>query len=129
MCYPLYSYYQSFFCIGNNCSFIVLYCISILGCSYNFFEIYLFLWHMFQVRDDDIVLPYWLSNTSALVCLLQRNVRSNGFLTTTAQRYAGSSGLTSRIGHVSYLAEYWCWIFSHAHYTNFFFFFFFASMW
>ncbi|KEH35883.1 myosin-15 isoform X2 [Medicago truncatula] len=52
-----------------------------------------------KVRDDDIVLPYWLSNTSALVCLLQRNVRSNGFLTTTAQRYAGSSGLTSRIGH------------------------------
>jgi len=61
---------------------------------------------MLQVRDDDIVLPYWLSNTSALVCLLQRNVRSNGFLTTTSQRYAGSSSLTSRIGHVSYLAEY-----------------------
>ncbi|CAI8599486.1 unnamed protein product [Vicia faba] len=52
-----------------------------------------------KVRDDDTVLPYWLSNTSALVCLLQRNVRSNGFLTTTAQRYAGSSGLTSRMGH------------------------------
>ncbi|XP_050884736.1 myosin-15 isoform X1 [Lathyrus oleraceus] len=52
-----------------------------------------------KVRDDDTVLPYWLSNTSALVCLLQRNVRSNGVLATTAQRYAGSSGLTSRMGH------------------------------
>ncbi|XP_058786039.1 myosin-15-like isoform X5 [Vicia villosa] len=52
-----------------------------------------------KVRDDDTVLPYWLSNTSALVCLLQRNVRSNGFLNTTGQRYAGSSGLTSRMGH------------------------------
>ncbi|XP_045800079.1 myosin-15-like isoform X5 [Trifolium pratense] len=52
-----------------------------------------------KVSDNDIVLPYWLSNTSALVCLLQRNVRSNGFLTTTAQRYAGSSGLTTRMGH------------------------------
>ncbi|PNX85592.1 myosin-H heavy chain-like protein, partial [Trifolium pratense] len=59
-----------------------------------------------KVSDNDIVLPYWLSNTSALVCLLQRNVRSNGFLTTTAQRYAGSSGLTTRMGHVSYLDEY-----------------------
>ncbi|RDX75355.1 Myosin-15, partial [Mucuna pruriens] len=52
------------------------------------------------VRDDDIVLPYWLSNTSALLCLLQRNLHSNGFLTATAQRYAKSSGLTSRIGHL-----------------------------
>ncbi|KAK7377083.1 hypothetical protein VNO80_02503 [Phaseolus coccineus] len=52
-----------------------------------------------KVRVDDIILPYWLSNTSALLCLLQRNLRSNGFLTTTAQRYPGSSGLTSRTGH------------------------------
>ncbi|XP_027903170.1 myosin-15-like isoform X2 [Vigna unguiculata] len=52
-----------------------------------------------KVRDDDTVLPYWLSNTSALLCLLQRNLHSNGFLTATAQRYARSSGLTSRIGH------------------------------
>ncbi|CAJ1972908.1 unnamed protein product [Sphenostylis stenocarpa] len=53
-----------------------------------------------KVREDDIVLPYWLSNTSALLCLLQRNLRSNGFLTTTAQRYPGSSGLSNRTGHV-----------------------------
>ncbi|XP_020224383.1 myosin-15 isoform X1 [Cajanus cajan] len=52
-----------------------------------------------KVREDDIILPYWLSNTSALLCLLQRNLRSNGFLTTAAQRYPGSSGLTSRTGH------------------------------
>ncbi|XP_068475999.1 myosin-15-like isoform X3 [Phaseolus vulgaris] len=52
-----------------------------------------------KVRVDDIILPYWLSNTTALLCLLQRNLRSNGFLTTTSQRYPGSSGLTSRTGH------------------------------
>ncbi|KAK7410179.1 hypothetical protein VNO78_00758 [Psophocarpus tetragonolobus] len=62
-------------------------------------------WHAFEsvrifdyVRDDDNVLPYWLSNTSALLCLLQRNLHSNGFLAATSQRYAGSSSLTSRIG-------------------------------
>ncbi|XP_027940819.1 myosin-15-like isoform X1 [Vigna unguiculata] len=54
-----------------------------------------------KVREDDIILPYWLSNTSALLCLLQRNLRSNGFLTATAQRYPGSSGLISRTGHGS----------------------------
>ncbi|KAK7383370.1 hypothetical protein VNO78_29047 [Psophocarpus tetragonolobus] len=52
-----------------------------------------------KVRDDDNILPYWLSNTCALLCLLQRNLRSNGFLTTAAQRYPGSSGLTSRTVH------------------------------
>nr|XP_004498862.1 myosin-15-like isoform X1 [Cicer arietinum] len=52
-----------------------------------------------KVREDDTVLPYWLSNTSALLCLLQRNLRSNGFLTTNAQRYSGTSGLTSRTGN------------------------------
>ncbi|XP_061370136.1 myosin-15-like, partial [Gastrolobium bilobum] len=51
-----------------------------------------------KVRDDDIVLPYWLSNTSALLCILQRNLHSNGFLTSTGQRNTGSSGLTSRTG-------------------------------
>ncbi|GAU47951.1 hypothetical protein TSUD_06850 [Trifolium subterraneum] len=55
--------------------------------------------NLLQVREDDIVLPYWLSNTSALLCLLQRNLRSNGFLATNGQRYTGSSGLTSRTGH------------------------------
>ncbi|GLT54732.1 hypothetical protein SLA2020_279070 [Shorea laevis] len=51
-----------------------------------------------KVGDENVTLPYWLSNASALLCLLQRNLRSNGFLTTTTQRSAGSSGLISRVG-------------------------------
>ncbi|PKA47048.1 hypothetical protein AXF42_Ash011722 [Apostasia shenzhenica] len=43
------------------------------------------------------VLPYWLSNTSALMCLLQRNLRSNGFLQTPNRRSVGSAGLTGRM--------------------------------
>ncbi|MED6156822.1 hypothetical protein PIB30_017982 [Stylosanthes scabra] len=52
-----------------------------------------------KVKDDGSVLPYWLSNASALLCLLQRNVRSNGFLTPTAHRHTGSSGFSNRLGH------------------------------
>ncbi|KAL1315385.1 hypothetical protein HN51_042153 [Arachis hypogaea] len=52
-----------------------------------------------KVKDDASLLPYWLSNTSALLCLLQRNIRSNGFLTPTAHRHTGSSGFSSRLGH------------------------------
>ncbi|KAL2525675.1 Myosin-15 [Abeliophyllum distichum] len=47
--------------------------------------------------DEDATLPYWLSNTSALLCLLQRNLRSNGFMTATSQRSAGSTGLNGRV--------------------------------
>ncbi|EFH43454.1 hypothetical protein ARALYDRAFT_913100 [Arabidopsis lyrata subsp. lyrata] len=36
--------------------------------------------------DENGVLPYWLSNASALLCLLQRNLRSNSFLNASAQR-------------------------------------------
>ncbi|WZZ23990.1 hypothetical protein YC2023_007391 [Brassica napus] len=36
--------------------------------------------------DENSVLPYWLSNSSALLCLLQRNLRSNSFLNASAQR-------------------------------------------
>ncbi|XP_020107085.1 protein OPAQUE1-like isoform X2 [Ananas comosus] len=51
------------------------------------------------LKDDegDDSLPYWLSNTSALLCLLQRNLRSNGFLTTPSRRSAGSVGLAGKI--------------------------------
>ncbi|RVX17395.1 Myosin-15 [Vitis vinifera] len=49
------------------------------------------------VGDENIALPYWLSNASALLCLLQRNLRSNGFLTTISQRSGGSSGITGRV--------------------------------
>ncbi|GAV80711.1 Myosin_head domain-containing protein/IQ domain-containing protein/DIL domain-containing protein [Cephalotus follicularis] len=52
-----------------------------------------------KVGDENITLPYWLSNASALLCLLQRNLRSNGFLTTITQRSAGSSGLSGRVAH------------------------------
>ncbi|KAL6212224.1 hypothetical protein ACLB2K_017445 [Fragaria x ananassa] len=48
-----------------------------------------------RVGDENITLPYWLSNASALLCLLQRNLRPNGFPPT--QRSAGSSSLALRI--------------------------------
>ncbi|RWW13039.1 hypothetical protein GW17_00023269 [Ensete ventricosum] len=35
-----------------------------------------------EVDNEHDNLPYWLSNSSALLCLLQRNLRSNGFLAT-----------------------------------------------
>ncbi|KAK4493167.1 hypothetical protein RD792_017977 [Penstemon davidsonii] len=47
--------------------------------------------------DEDASLPYWLSNASALLCLLQRNLRSNGFLNATSQRSAGSTGMNGRL--------------------------------
>ncbi|VVA11712.1 PREDICTED: myosin-15 [Prunus dulcis] len=47
-----------------------------------------------KVGDENITLPYWLSNASALLCLLQRNLRPNGF---TATQRSGSSGLAIRI--------------------------------
>ncbi|XP_058190972.1 myosin-15 isoform X4 [Rhododendron vialii] len=50
-----------------------------------------------KVGDENVTLPYWLSNTSALLCFLQKNSRSNGLLTATSQRSAGSSGMNGRI--------------------------------
>uniref|UniRef100_A0A0A0KD22 Dilute domain-containing protein n=1 Tax=Cucumis sativus TaxID=3659 RepID=A0A0A0KD22_CUCSA len=47
--------------------------------------------------DENTTLPYWLSNASALLCLLQRNLKSNGFLSAASQRSTGSTGLASRI--------------------------------
>ncbi|KAL3655801.1 hypothetical protein CASFOL_000197 [Castilleja foliolosa] len=52
---------------------------------------------VFKDGDEDATLPYWLSNTSALLCLLQRNLRSNGFLTAGSQRSAGSTGLNGKL--------------------------------
>ncbi|KAL5995333.1 hypothetical protein ACLOJK_025391 [Asimina triloba] len=49
-----------------------------------------------KVGDENKILPYWLSNASTLLCLLQRNLRSNGFLTTPSRR-SGVSGLTVRM--------------------------------
>ena len=58
---------------------------------------------LFQEGDENAVLPYWLSNASALLCLLQRNLRSNGFLTSGSQRSAGSAGINGRLMQVSWL--------------------------
>ncbi|KAJ8542159.1 hypothetical protein K7X08_017025 [Anisodus acutangulus] len=41
-----------------------------------------------KVGEEDVTLPYWLSNASALLCLLQRNLRANGFFNTSSQRSA-----------------------------------------
>ncbi|KAM1224096.1 hypothetical protein ACFX2G_044003 [Malus domestica] len=47
-----------------------------------------------KVGDENITLPYWLSNASALLCLLQRNLRPNSF---PATQRSGSSALALRI--------------------------------
>ncbi|CAK9168640.1 unnamed protein product [Ilex paraguariensis] len=56
-----------------------------------------------KMGDEDAILPYWLSNASALLCLMQRNFRSNGFLTAASQRPVGSSGLNGRVTQVSHV--------------------------
>ncbi|CAH9146684.1 unnamed protein product [Cuscuta epithymum] len=53
-----------------------------------------------QIDDDNNSnLPYWLSNTSALLCLLQRNLRANGFFSASSQRSGGGSALNGRFAH------------------------------
>ncbi|KAG8072623.1 hypothetical protein GUJ93_ZPchr0006g45526 [Zizania palustris] len=47
--------------------------------------------------DDDDILPYWLSNTSALLCLLQKNLRSNGLFATPSRRSNGPLGIGGKI--------------------------------
>ncbi|KAH9616472.1 hypothetical protein KSS87_005406 [Heliosperma pusillum] len=46
------------------------------------------------VEND--VLPYWLSNASALLCILQRSLRSNSFLSAASNRSAGLTGRFSQ---------------------------------
>ncbi|CAM0943742.1 unnamed protein product [Alopecurus aequalis] len=53
-----------------------------------------------KAKEADGRLPYWLSNTSALLCLLQKNLRTNGFLSTPSRRSAGSLGLSGKIGQL-----------------------------
>ncbi|KAI4976129.1 hypothetical protein ZWY2020_049736 [Hordeum vulgare] len=45
-----------------------------------------------KAKEAAGTLPYWLSNTSALLCLLQKNLRSNGFFGTPSRRSAGGLG-------------------------------------
>ncbi|KAG2661989.1 protein OPAQUE1-like isoform X1 [Panicum virgatum] len=47
-------------------------------------------------QEADGRLPYWLSNTSALLCLLQRNLRSNGLFATPSRR-SGALGLGGKL--------------------------------
>ncbi|XP_042384069.1 protein OPAQUE1-like [Zingiber officinale] len=53
--------------------------------------------NVLEVDNEEDNLPYWLSNSSSLLCLLQRNLRSKEFLTTPSRRF-GSLGLNRRIG-------------------------------
>ncbi|KNA05554.1 hypothetical protein SOVF_189230 [Spinacia oleracea] len=49
-----------------------------------------------KVEEENETLAYWLSNTSALLCILQRCLRSNSFLNAASNRAAGSAGLSGR---------------------------------
>ncbi|CAN1217160.1 XI-I [Linum perenne] len=48
-----------------------------------------------KTGDENISLPYWLANASALLCLLQRNLQSNGFFTKGTPR-STSAGLPGK---------------------------------
>ncbi|KAL3497415.1 hypothetical protein ACH5RR_040147 [Cinchona calisaya] len=52
-----------------------------------------------KVGDEDTNLPYWLSNASALLCLLQQNLRSNGYLNSNSHRSPGSAGINGNVMH------------------------------
>ncbi|KAG8495473.1 hypothetical protein CXB51_013089 [Gossypium anomalum] len=52
-----------------------------------------------KVGAENETLPYWLSNTSALLCLLQKNLRSNGFLSAGTQRSGVNTGLPGRVSY------------------------------
>ncbi|GMI81364.1 MYOSIN XI I, MYOSIN XI-15 [Hibiscus trionum] len=52
-----------------------------------------------KVGPENVTLPYWLSNTSALLCLLQKKLRSNGFLSAATQRSGGNTGLPGRVSY------------------------------
>ncbi|XP_074276435.1 myosin-15 isoform X2 [Silene latifolia] len=49
-----------------------------------------------KAGDENDVLPYWLSNASALLCILQRSLRSNSFLSAASNRSAGLTGRFSQ---------------------------------
>jgi hypothetical protein len=54
-----------------------------------------------QGNEADGRLPYWLSNTSALLCLLQRNLRSNGLFATPSRRSGGTLGKIAQVRNLS----------------------------
>ncbi|KAI4377017.1 hypothetical protein MLD38_014713 [Melastoma candidum] len=52
-----------------------------------------------KVGNEKSTLPYWLSNASALLCLLQRNLRSSGFLIVSSPRSVMAPGFATRVVH------------------------------
>ncbi|KAK8930649.1 hypothetical protein KSP39_PZI016458 [Platanthera zijinensis] len=56
--------------------------------------------NVLKERENADILLYWLSNASALLCLLQRNLRSNVSLKTPNYRSGGSFGLSGRMAWV-----------------------------
>lgn len=54
-----------------------------------------------KVGENTSTLPYWLSNASTLLCLLQRNLRTNGFITTPSRRSGGAPGIAGRLAQGS----------------------------
>lgn len=50
-----------------------------------------------EEKDDNDALSYWLSNTSTLIFLLQRNLKPSGVSTTPQRRYPGSVTLIGRM--------------------------------
>ncbi|ONK75079.1 uncharacterized protein A4U43_C03F13100 [Asparagus officinalis] len=53
--------------------------------------------NVLKVDTERDILPYWLSNASALLCLLLRNLRSNGFPSTPPRQAEASKGLGGSI--------------------------------
>ncbi|XP_057248607.1 myosin-15 isoform X3 [Beta vulgaris subsp. vulgaris] len=49
-----------------------------------------------KAGNENDTLPYWLSNASALLCILQRCLKSNSFLNAASNRGAGSAILSGR---------------------------------
>ncbi|KAL2896921.1 Myosin-15 [Bienertia sinuspersici] len=47
-------------------------------------------------EDENDTLPYWLANASALLCILQRCLKSNSFMNAASNRAVGSAGLSGR---------------------------------
>lgn len=54
----------------------------------------------FQAENENDILPYWLANASALLCMLQRNLRSKGFIMAPS-RSSSDNHLSEKANEVS----------------------------
>lgn len=61
---------------------------------------YWFQHFAFQTENENDILPYWLANTSALLCMLQRNLRSKGFIMAPS-RSSSDTHLSEKANEVS----------------------------